>query len=53
MHTYQDAKKFLLKNPSVWLVTGVAGFIGSNILEELLLLDQKVIGLDNITTGHR
>ena len=53
MQTYQDAKKFLLGNPSVWLVTGVAGFIGSNILEELLLLDQKVIGLDNFSTGRR
>lgn len=36
-----------------WLVTGVAGFIGSNLLEVLLKLDQKVIGLDNFATGHR
>lgn len=36
-----------------WLVTGVAGFIGSNLLEALLKLDQKVIGLDNFATGHR
>jgi len=35
------------------LVTGVAGFIGSNLLEKLLLLDQTVIGLDNFSTGHR
>ncbi len=35
-----------------WLITGVAGFIGSNILEELLKLDQKVIGIDNFSTGN-
>jgi len=36
-----------------WLVTGVAGFIGSNLLETLLKLNQKVVGLDNFATGHR
>lgn len=36
-----------------WLITGVAGFIGSNLLEHLLKLDQKVIGLDNFATGHQ
>ena len=35
-----------------WLITGVAGFIGSNILEELLKLDQRVIGIDNLSTGN-
>ena len=39
--------------PSTWLITGVAGFIGSNLLEALLSMDQKVIGLDNFSTGHR
>jgi UDP-N-acetylglucosamine 4-epimerase len=39
--------------PKVWLVTGVAGFIGSNLLETLLLLDQHVVGLDNFATGHQ
>lgn len=39
--------------PRVWLVTGVAGFIGSNLLGELLALGQKVVGLDNFSTGHR
>ena len=39
--------------PSTWLVTGVAGFIGSNLLESLLNLDQTVIGLDNFATGKR
>jgi len=36
-----------------WLITGVAGFIGSNLLEHLLRQDQKVIGLDNFATGHQ
>lgn len=39
--------------PKTWLVTGVAGFIGSNLLEALLELDQRVVGLDNFATGHR
>jgi UDP-N-acetylglucosamine 4-epimerase len=34
-------------------VTGVAGFIGSNLLEALLKLNQRVVGLDNFVTGHR
>lgn len=36
-----------------WLVTGVAGFIGSNLLETLLKLNQRVVGLDNFATGHQ
>ncbi len=47
-----EKKEILLDNPKTWLVTGVAGFIGSNLLEELLLLNQKVIGLDNFSTGY-
>ena len=39
--------------PCTWLVTGVAGFIGSNLLESLLGLNQRVIGLDNFSTGRR
>lgn len=39
--------------PAVWLVTGVAGFIGSNLLEVLLLAGQRVVGLDDFSTGHR
>ena len=42
----------LVANPRTWLITGVAGFIGSNLLERLLRLDQKVTGLDNLSTGH-
>ena len=43
----------LTAQPRTWLVTGVAGFIGSNLLEALLKLGQQVIGLDNYSTGHR
>jgi UDP-N-acetylglucosamine 4-epimerase len=53
MTRYEEVCKELLENPKTWLVTGVAGFIGSNLLEKLLLLNQKVIGLDNFATGHR
>lgn len=53
MSRYDEVKKELKHSPKVWLVTGVAGFIGSNLLETLLLLDQKVVGLDNFATGHQ
>src|SRR3954447_26449855 len=39
--------------PRVWLVTGAAGFIGSNLVQELLSLGQHVVGLDNFSTGHQ
>lgn len=50
---YELVKAQLMKTPATWLVTGVAGFIGSNLLETLLKLDQEVVGLDNFSTGHR
>jgi len=50
---YDETKKELEKKQKTWLVTGVAGFIGSNLAEALLNLNQKVIGLDNFATGHR
>lgn len=50
---YDDVKQELITNPRVWAVTGVAGFIGSNLLETLLKLDQRVVGLDNFATGNR
>ena len=53
MSKYTELKKHLLENPATWLVTGVAGFIGSNLLENLLRLNQKVVGLDNFSTGHQ
>jgi len=53
MPTYLSAQKKLLNDPKVWLITGVAGFIGSNLLETLLQLNQTVIGLDNLSTGKK
>ena len=50
---YTQTKAELLKNPKTWVVTGVAGFIGSNLAEALLILNQKVIALDNFSTGHQ
>ncbi len=50
---YNQIKEELFNNQKTWLVTGVAGFIGSNLAEELLKLNQKVISLDNFATGHR
>jgi len=52
MTRYEEIKKEILQNPRIWLVTGVGGFIGSNLLETLLKLNQKVIGLDNFATGN-
>lgn len=52
MTKYQELTAHLKDHPSTWLVTGVAGFIGSNLLETLLKLNQKVVGLDNFSTGH-
>lgn len=49
---YYDIRAELAKNKKVWLITGVAGFIGSNLLEELLNLDQEIVGIDNFSTGH-
>lgn len=50
---YQDVLANLTASPKHWLITGVAGFIGSNLLETLLKLNQKVTGLDNFATGHQ
>jgi UDP-N-acetylglucosamine 4-epimerase len=50
---YESLRAQLLAQPKTWLVTGVAGFIGSNLLETLLNLDQHVVGLDNLETGKR
>lgn len=51
--TFQRACLQLQRQPKYWLVTGVAGFIGSHLLETLLTLGQRVRGLDNFLTGHR
>ena len=53
MNKYEKVKESLKENPKTWLVTGVAGFIGSNLLETLLKLNQIVVGIDNFATGHQ
>jgi UDP-N-acetylglucosamine 4-epimerase len=50
---YEKVRADLRARPRTWLVTGAAGFIGSNLLQELLGLDQHVIGLDNFSTGYQ
>lgn len=51
MEIYLNTRELLLNNKFSWLITGVAGFIGSNLLEALLSLKQNVVGLDNFSTG--
>ncbi len=53
MTRYEQVKDELRATPRRWLVTGVAGFIGSSLLESLLELDQSVTGLDNFATGRQ
>ncbi len=53
MSSREEVYGSLQIGPKTWLITGVAGFIGSNLLETLLQLDQHVIGLDNFSTGHQ
>ena len=53
MTKYKELQEHLKNNQNIWLITGVAGFIGSNLLETLLILNQKVVGLDNFDTGHQ
>lgn len=53
MTQYQKIQQDLVDTPKTWLITGVAGFIGSNLLETLLKLNQTVVGLDNFATGYQ
>jgi UDP-N-acetylglucosamine 4-epimerase len=53
MHTVEERFRLLAEHPATWLITGVAGFIGSNLLETLLSMGQKVVGLDNFSTGFQ
>ncbi len=53
MTKYKELQEHLKNNQNIWLITGAAGFIGSNLLETLLILNQKVVGLDNFDTGHQ
>lgn len=53
MTRYETVQNQLREVPKTWLITGVAGFIGSNLLEQLLRLDQRIVGLDNFSTGKQ
>lgn len=53
MSVYGDLRITLAAQPKTWLVPGIGGFIGSHLLEALLKLDQRVIGLDNFSTGFQ
>jgi UDP-N-acetylglucosamine 4-epimerase len=53
MTRYEEVQEQLRARPRTWLITGVAGFIGSHLLEALLRLNQRVIGLDNFATGSK
>ena len=53
MTAYEQLLERLKSEQYTWLITGVAGFIGSNLLETLLKLDQKIVGLDNFSTGYQ
>lgn len=53
MRPFDTLQAELKGTPRTWLITGCAGFIGSNLLETLLKLDQRVVGLDNFTTGFQ
>jgi UDP-N-acetylglucosamine 4-epimerase len=50
---FNDIQQHLREHSYHWLVTGAAGFIGSNLVEALLRLNQRVTGLDNFATGHQ
>lgn len=50
---YSELQQRLRAEPRSWLVTGAAGFVGSNLVEALLRLDQRVVGLDNFSTGSQ
>lgn len=50
---YNEIRQYLPEHRHTWLITGVAGFIGSNLLETLLKLNQDVVGLDNFETGYQ
>ena len=53
-YNYPDNLEIKIKKKKLkWLITGVAGFIGSNILEKLLILNQNVVGIDNYSTGNK
>ncbi len=52
-HMHKGVNQIVKASTKTWLITGVAGFIGSNLLETLLMQNQTVVGLDNFSTGHQ
>jgi UDP-N-acetylglucosamine 4-epimerase len=52
MNYYEETRSRMMSRPQTWVITGVAGFIGSNLLLELLRTGQRVVGVDNLITGH-
>jgi len=48
----EQIKLYLIKSPKTWLATGFVRFVGFNLLESLLMLNQKIIGLNNVSTGY-
>jgi UDP-N-acetylglucosamine/UDP-N-acetyl-alpha-D-glucosaminouronate 4-epimerase len=52
MTRYQEVRQLLWQWSRRWLITGVAGLIGYNLLEALLKLGQQVVGLANFSTGY-
>jgi UDP-N-acetylglucosamine 4-epimerase len=52
MQKYLSITKSFKQNPKTWLISSAAGFIGSNLLETLLTLNQSVVGMDNFVTGN-
>jgi len=53
VETYKELRERIRSRKRTWLVTGAAGFIGSNLASTLVELGQNVVGLDNFSTGKR
>ncbi len=49
--SFEDLKQKIASNDKTWLVTGAAGFIGSQLVECLLQLNQQVVAIDNFSSG--